>query len=326
MTVLCGGDGMLVRKLGEEKVRVIPIKKMRRDVYVGEEIESFFKILKILRGEKPDVFHINSSKMGGLGGLAGRLTGVKKIIFTTHGWAFNEDRNWLSKLIIMKLVWCTIQLSHKTICVSEKTKRDVSWMPFIKNKLVVIRNGISRFNLVERKDQTFTVGTIAELHKIKGLDILLTAWSKFVRNHQAKLVIIGDGEERQNLQNMAQKLGISGSVVFKGFVDNARSFLSSFDIFCMPSRSEAMPYALLEAGFAGLPVIATSVGGIPEIIEPSINGALIEPEDPEVLFSTMVLFAQDEDLRRRLGKNLRETILKDFSSDKMVEKTFDLYL
>ncbi|KKP31654.1 MAG: Glycosyl transferase group 1, partial [Candidatus Woesebacteria bacterium GW2011_GWE2_31_6] len=107
----------------------------------------------------------------------------------------------------------------------------------------------------------------------------------FKKNNKAVLEIIGEGEERQNLENMASNLGISDSVVLKGFVDNARSLLSGFDIFCMPSRSEAMPYALLEAGLAGLPVIATSVGGIPEIIESGINGILVPVEDAEALFS-----------------------------------------
>jgi glycosyltransferase involved in cell wall biosynthesis len=154
---------------------------------------------------------------------------------------------------------------------------------------------------------------------------LLTAWSKFIKNHEARLIIIGEGEERQNLENMARNLGISDSVKFRGFVDNARSLLSNFDIFCMPSRSEAMPYTLLEAGLAGLPVIATPVGGIPEVIETGINGVLVPTEDVEVLFSTLVLLAEDENLRKRLGTNLKASIQENFSFAKMVEKTFNLY-
>ncbi len=326
VAVLSGGKGVLVEKLMAEKIRVIPITEMRRDIYIGEEIESFFKILKVLRNERPDVSHINSSKMGGLGALAGRLTGVKKIIFTAHGWAFNEPRPVWQKVFIKFFVWLTILLSHKTICVSEKTKGDVEGWPFIKNKLVVIYNGILSFDLTQREDKIFTVGTISELHRIKGLDILLKAWSKFIKKHTAMLVIVGEGEEKQNLENMAKKLGISDSVTFKGFVDNARSLLSGFDIFCIPSRSEAMPYVLLEAGFVGLPVIATPVGGIPEIIENGINGILIPCEDAETLFSSLILLAEDENLRKRLGAHLKASIQENFLFEKMVEKTFNLYL
>ena len=326
VVVLCGGQDVLVEKLAKEKIKVISLNELQRDIAIAKEFSSFFRILKVLREERPDVFHINSSKMGGLGGLAGRLAGVGKIIFTTHGWAFNEPRPAWQKSFIKFFTWLTILFAHKTICVSEKTREDVEKWPFIKNKLVVIHNGIARFDPAPRVDQTFTVGTIAELHKIKGLDVLLTAWSKFIKKHQAKLAVVGEGEEGSNLKNMAKNLGISDSVTFKGFVDNARTLLSGFDIFCMPSRSEGLPFALLEAGLAGLPVIATTVGGIPEIIESGINGVLIPVEDAETLFSTLILLAEDENLRKRLGMNLKSSIQENFSFEKMVKETFALYL
>lgn len=324
--VLCGQRGRLVENLEKNKIRVITLTNLERNISVVKEVKSFLEILKVLRREKPDIFHINSSKMGGLGAVAGRLTGVKKIIFTSHGWAFNEPRPAWQKILIKFFTWVTILLSHNTICVSEKTKSQVSQWPFINHKLVLIHNGISRFDLAQRKDKTFAVGTTSELHKIKGLDVLLVAWSKFVKRHNAKLVMFNDGEERQNLENMAQKLGISDSVFFMGFVENARSLLSSFDIFCIPSRSEAMPYSLLEAGFAGLPVIATAVGGIPEMIESGINGILVPKEDSESIFSSLILLFEDEELRKRLGTNLKLSIQENFSSEKMIEKTFQLYL
>ena len=324
VSVLCGGDGLLAPKLKAENINVITLDKLERDISITKEISSFFQILKFLREEKPDIFHINSSKMGGLGGLAGRLTGVKKIIFTSHGWAFNEPRPDWQKILIKLLAWMTVLLSHKTICVSEKTKEQIAGWPFIKNRLTVIYNGISRFSLDPNENKLLTVGTIAELHRIKGLDILLKAWSKFIRKHPARLLIVGEGEERKNLENMAHNLGISGSVDFKGFVSDARSFLSHFDIFVLASRSENLPYAILEAGLAGLPVVATSVGGIPEIIESGINGVLVPPEDSEALFSTLILLAEDNALRKRLGTNLRASIQENFSFEKMLEQTFAL--
>jgi len=323
--VMCGGNGSLIEKLEKENIRVIPLDTMERDISLSKEISSFFQIIKVLDEEDPDVFHINSSKMGGLGGMAGRIAGVKKIIFTAHGWAFNEPRPEYQKIIIKFFVWLTLLFSHEIICVSEKTKKDVSNWPFIKNKLIVIRNGMSRFNLDIRKDKTFTVGTIAELHKVKGLDILLTAWSEFIKKHSAKLIIIGGGEERENLQNMAKNMDISSSVIFRGFIDNARSLLSTFDIFVLPSRSEAMPYAPLEAGLAGLPVIATSVGGIPEIIENNVSGILVEKENPEALLSALIKLFENQDLRKKLGENLKKKIETEFSLNKMIKNTLGLY-
>ncbi len=326
VVVLCGGQGALIDKLRESKIRIIPLAQMERDISVVKEISSFFEIIKILRKETPDVFHLNSSKIGGVGALAGRLVGIRKVIFTAHGWAFNEPRPWWQRLVIKFFAWATILFTHQTICVSNKTKNDVESWPFITNKLTVIHNGIRDFTPSPRESDNFTVGAISELHRIKGLDVLLRAWSKFIKKHQAKLVIVGDGEEKQNLINMAKNIGISGSVSFRGFIDNARSMLSNFDIFCMPSRSEGLPYSLLEAGSAGLAVIATSVGGIPEIIENGTNGILIPTEDSEVLFSSLMLLAGDGDLRKRLGTNLKSSIQADFSFSQMAKETLNLYL
>src|SRR3989338_11432110 len=119
---------------------------------------------------------------------------------------------------------------------------------------------------------------------------------------------MGDGEEKSNLEKLTQALNISDSVVFKGFINNAKRELSAFNIFCMPSRSEAMPYALLEAGLAGLPVIATGVGGIPEVIESGLNGELIPSEDSETLLSSLILFYDNPRMRDRLGESLKKTI------------------
>lgn len=325
VVVLAGEGRGLSERLEKENIRIIKIPDLERDISWTKEIKTFFELTKILKREHPDVFHINSSKVGGLGALAGRLVGTRKIIFTAHGWAFNEPRPEWQKMFIRFLAWLTILLSHKTICVSEKTKNDVPNLPFVETKLAVIYNGIREFPMSRRHTDTFTIGTIAELHKIKGLDILLAAWGKFIKNKRAKLVIIGEGEERLNLENMAKNMNILDSVIFKGFVENARSFLKDFDIFCLSSRSEAMPYSLLEAGFAGLPSIATAVGGIPEVIENGLDGILIKPEDSEALFSSLLLLSEDEDLRQRLGESLKEKIKAKFSFEKMAEETFKLY-
>ncbi|MGB3921759.1 MAG: glycosyltransferase family 4 protein [Minisyncoccia bacterium] len=325
VAVLAGEGLGLSERLEKENIRIIKIPGLERDISWTKEIKTFFELTKVLRRERPDVFHINSSKMGGLGGLAARLVGIKKIIFTTHGWAFNEPRPEWQKMFIRFLAWLTILLSHKTICVSEKTKNDVADLLFVENKLTLIYNGIREFPMSQRHTDTFTIGTIAELHKIKGLDILLAAWGKFVKNRKATLVIMGEGEERLNLENMAKNMNTSDSVIFKGFVENARSFLKDFDIFCLSSRSEAMPYSLLEVGFAGLPVIATEVGGIPEVIENGLDGILVRPEDSEALFSSLLLLSGDKNLRQRLGEGLKKKIKEKFSFERMAEETFKLY-
>ena len=334
VSVLCGGNGTLVKKLNEENIRVISIPGFGRDMDLLNDAPRLWFIIKTLYKERPDVLHINSAKMGGAGIFSGRLLGIKNIIFTAHGWAFNEPRPWWQKVLIKFFSWLTILSAHKTITVSEEMKKEVESWPFIKNKLFVVRNGLKQFNLLSKETsreklelapEEFIVGTIAELHKVKGLDILLKAWAKFNKNKIAKLVIIGSGESKDSLVKMAQSLGISDTVIFKGFIEDARSLLQAFDIFVLPSRKEGLPYVLLEAGFAGLPVIATRVGGIPEIIDSGINGILVDKEDSEALFSSLILLKEDEKLQHRLGSALKEKIAKEFSLEKMVSETLALY-
>ncbi len=325
VAVLCGGEGALVQKLKAENIRVISIPGFGRDMDLLHDASRLWFIIKTLKHESPDVFHINSAKMGGAGIFSGRLLGIPHIIFTFHGAAWHEARPAWQRALIKFFSWLTVFSAHKTICVSENIRQEISHWPFIEPKLVTIHNGVESFDLLPRTDNTFTVGTIAELHHIKGLDILLHAWQKFVSKYRAQLVIMSDGEERANLEKLAKNLGITDSVSFKGYVNNARQYLLAFDIFVLPSRSENLPYVILEAGFAELPIIATRVGGIPEIITNGENGVLVKPESSEEIFSSLVLLAEDGKLRARLGAAAKEKVLKDFSIKKMAEETFEVY-
>lgn len=332
--VLCGGDGVLVEKCRQEGIEVLQIEALGRDILPLEDVRSFFTILSILNEWEPDVFHINSSKMGGVGALAGRIMRIPHVVFTSHGWAFNESRPEWQKAVIKFLHWGTLLLAHKVICVSDGAKRDIENWPLVTKKVRVIRNGVESFNLLSRErarnelgitGDHLVFGSIAELHHIKGLDILLLAWSDFVKHSPAKLVILGGGDDKEFLEKLAESLGISDSVEFKGFVPEARQYLSAFDIFVLPSRSEGLPYAPLEAGIAKLPVIATSVGGIPEVIVSGVNGALVPAEDPEALLSSLILFRDNPRMRDRLGQELYKTVREKFSRQKMFDETFEVY-
>ena len=136
-TVLLGGNGDLKNKLEEVGIKTLLLINSQRDIDTEKEFGLLFELTKIFLKEKPDIVHLNSSKMGFTGALAARIAGVKKIIFTAHGWAFNEDRNFISKCFLKIIHILTVILCHEVISVSEITKKQIG--KIFNKKITVIK-------------------------------------------------------------------------------------------------------------------------------------------------------------------------------------------
>jgi glycosyltransferase involved in cell wall biosynthesis len=342
VSVIAGGNGLLAEKLQSANIAVTSLDSMQRDVNLKKEIRSALELFKIFRKTKPDIVHLNSSKAGGLGALAARLAGVKNIIFTAHAWAFNENRGTLSKMVISFLHWMTVILSHRTIAVSDSVKEQVIHMPFMKNKIEVIHLGMDPYDLKQREEaklalQTKTnsveteneiwVGTISELHPVKGIPYTIDAIA-LIRDVQPELnikfYIIGEGEQRALIEKQIIKRRLESRVFLTGFIDEAKTYLKAFDIFALSSLSEAFGYSILEAGLAGIPVIATDVGGIPEVIDEA--GILVPAKSGRALADAIKKLIEFPAERERLSKELTERVYTIFNKSDMCAKTLDVYL
>lgn len=334
--VVFGTEGELINRLREQNIPMKAISGLQRDLSGMQEVRSFQNLLRIVREFNPDVIHGNSSKAGGLAVLAGRLARVPRIVFTSHGWAFNEQRPLWQKAVIGLFHYATVLLSHVTICVSHALVRDARWMPFVAHRFHVIHNGISSIDflskekareiLAPKSTSTTWIGTIAELHPTKGLDVLIDAFALLAAKDPSPiLVIMGGGEEESRLRGSIERQGLSERIVLTGFVNNAQTYLSALDVFVLPSRSEALGYVLLEAGLAGLPAIGTRVGGIPEVLEDGVTGLLVPPGDPHALAAALTAVVADSSLRVRLGTALNQKVLSAFSTEAMATETLALY-
>ena len=167
------------------------------------------------------------------------------------------------------------------------------------------------------------IGTISELHTNKGLTYAIEAIAKIKNN--VIFVIIGKGEKRKELEEQIIKLGVTNKVFLIGQINLASSFLRAFDIFTLSSITEALPYVLLEAGYASLPVVASNVGGIPEIIENNKTGILVSSKNLEEIKRSIEYLLKNPLKATSLGNALKEKISKDFTQKTMLEKTFNLY-
>lgn len=343
VAVLLGGNGILKTKLDEVNVRTISLEDLGRDIHVIKDLAAFTKLLAFFKKEKPDVVHLNSSKIGAMGALAARIAGVKKVVFTGHGWAFNEDRTPFSRFVIMVIHWITILLSSKTIAVSEKTKKDIGFLPGTKNKMVVIYNGIGAEQTETKLDalrflashspalkeklatSPLIIGTLSELHKNKGLDFAIQAIAKIKEETNCVFVVMGSGDEREYLEKQIAKHNLQDTVFLLGFVSDAQRYIKAFDIFTLTSRTEALPYVLLEVGKAGVPIIASNVGGISEIIDHEKTGLLISPGNTEEIETALRRLAGHPELRDTLASQLKEVISTKFSNETMYKATEALY-
>jgi len=133
------------------------------------------------------------------------------------------------------------------------------------------------------------------------------------------------GEEKENLEKLVKELNLKKQIKFLGFLDNAKNILSGADIFLFPSRTENLPFAILEAGLAGLPTIATSVGGVPEIIKDMQNGILVPPQNPKEISEAIVYLLENPEKQKEFGEEIKKTIVSFFSLEKMLSEMIKLY-
>lgn len=350
--VMAGGKGLLIEKLIQAGIKANGELPITRDVSIFGDIKVFFKIFSLLREKRPDILHVNSSKMGGLGALAGRLVGIRKIVFTAHGWAFNEERTFISKMIIKFLHWITIILSHQTIAVSGALQNQLINWPWLDNKITIVHNGIepksvfskvnARFELAKifppisefmKNDKDLTIiGSIGELHKIKGYEYAIRAVNGLIENLRAKginkkivYLIVSSGEEKDNIEKLIKDLKMESNIFLLGYVIDAYQYLKAFDIFLLPSISEGLPYIGLEAGLASLPMVSTAVGGIPEMISDMKSGILIQPKKSDEIKFALEFYLTHKKTRNQHGIELHKKIIEEFSIGKMIAGTIEVY-
>ncbi len=271
VAVAFGQKGRLAEELSRVGIKTHDTASLERDVSFGADIKSLLELRKLFKIVHPDIVHLNSSKAGGIGALAARMAGVPKIIFTAHGWPFWEKRNLFSRTLIWFFSWLTALLSHVVIVISEYDLRVAHRMPFVGKKTVRIYNGINQQFALGSGENIRSIfprgaaitGTIGELTKNKNQLSLIEAARNDPSMHVA---IVGEGEMRATLEEKIKEYHLENRVKLFGFIP-ASEALRGFDRFALPSLKEGLPYVLLEAKCAGLPIVANRVGGVGEILD-----------------------------------------------------------
>jgi glycosyltransferase involved in cell wall biosynthesis len=365
VSVAVGGEGTLIEKLKSQNIKVVPLPNMQRNnkfldvLFAPANIVVLWRMIQLLREEKPEIIHLNSSKIGGIGiisAFVAKMTTFNfrtfktnynpKTIFTVHGWAFNEDRNSIVSTFIYSFQWITAMLTHRMVIISNHDFRQAVQMPFLKKeKFVLIRNGVpstalsylpkrearSALKKIDNSIQTgntLLIGTVAELTKNKGLNYLVDSINlikKQLPNEKLQCIVIGAGSEKIKLQTHITELGLENKVIVAGFISNAAHYLKAFDIFTLPSLKEGLPYTILESMHAGLPVVATPVGGVSDLVEKESNGLLVSSKNAEALCTAFKKLITDKTLRQAYSKESLKKSKAKFSFETMLKRTIALY-
>lgn len=335
-----GASDLQSRLTAMPRIRLVQLTHLQRAIHPHADILAVRQLARLYRDIQPDIVHLHSSKAGIVGSLAARLLKKNKplVVYTAHGWVFDEPLGTTRRSLYRFLERITAKDKHAVITVSEKDRKTAkSALRIPDAKLAVISPGISippYLPLLDARKQLFgspetplpVIGTIANFYHTKGLDILLKALALLrARGAETIACIIGDGPLRKNLEDLRSKLSLHESVIFTGFLPEAKNLIKAFDLFVLPSRKEGFPYTLLEAMNAEVPIIATDVGGNKELITNKKTGWLTPPENPEQLADTIALALSSLAQAKTMAEQLLKENQHRYTLAAMITATSALY-
>lgn len=327
-------QGPLADELNKRKINIFLVPMNSRS-----DIASVNAVRRLLVKYDPDILHVHGQRAGLIGRFAARNLPIK-IVYTEH------TRTPQFRLTNSTLDWAHIRamqmldkITNVNIAVSNAVADFLIQSKITQpHKIRVIHNGISltpsphidgsALDLINQhglKKQDIIIGTVGSLNIQKDTATLIKAMPRVMAKiPKAKLVIVGSGPLKHKLQKLTQKLGINQNIIFTGAMKEVSGILQIFTAFVLPSRSEAFGICILEAMKAKVPIIATRVGGIPEIITNNRNGILVEAGDSKILASSIVRLINDRKLQQKFIKAGEETV-RNFSINKMVRAIAKVY-
>jgi glycosyltransferase involved in cell wall biosynthesis len=326
VVVAAHGMGPLHGAATVSGARFIPLEHVRRPIRPLRDLLGLIELVRLLQRERPDIVHASSSKAGVLARVAARLVGVPVCVFTAHGWAFAAHARlsarlyrWADRLVR--------PLTTATICVSEREREaGLRARTCDAARTVVIPNAVDVSGAPQaRHDRAKPlIVAVGRLKAPKDFVTLVRALDALpARPFEA--LIVGEGPDRRQLEHEIRRLGLAARVRLAGERGDVPELLAGADVFVLSSASEGLPMSALEAMAAGLPVVASRVGGVPELVIDGQTGLLVRPRDPDELAAALERLVGDSALRRRLGAAGRKRAKEHFDLDSFRRAHVDLY-
>jgi glycosyltransferase involved in cell wall biosynthesis len=326
VSVATGEEGFLTEACRERAIPVYVLPHLQRQVRPIADARAFGEIWQLIRKLRPDLLHLHTFKAGFLARLAGRILRIPSV-YTIHAWLYGTAAvSRFSSALSGPCERLAARWCERIITVSRAGARVVRGHRIgSPSKLVTIHNGLPDCSEQARLSPTETpvITMVARFIEGKDHDLLLRAFARIPKGPRLRLV--GDGPTRASVESLAHDLGIQEQVDFLGNRDDVARLLATSDVFVLASRSEMLPISILEAMRAGLPVIASDVGGVGESIAHNENGFLVPSGCVSALAQALTDLTNDHALRLRMGQAGRQRFTRQFLSSSMQERTRRIY-
>jgi len=324
VTVAAHGDGPVRDAAEAAGVRFVPVKHLRRGINPFRDALALVELVRLCRRERSEILHANSSKAGVLGRIAGVLAGVPIRIFTAHGWAFAAYPGLAGWLYL----WADriVQpLTTQVICVAEHERElGIGARSCVPERSVVVHNAVDvgSFAAIPHVHELPQIISVGRFAYPKDYPTLVDALARIDADYRVTLV--GEGPDRPTVTTAARRR-LAGRAELVGARRDVRELLAAADLFVLSSRSEALPISVLEAMAAGLPVVATDVGGVSELVVDGETGFLVPPADAKALAQALETLLREPRLRRRFGAAARRRAEQRFDLPRFREAHLRLY-
>jgi glycosyltransferase involved in cell wall biosynthesis len=341
---LARGEDSMAFVADELGVEVVRIDELGREISPLRDLVATIKLARLIRRERPQILHTHTAKAGTVGRVAAMLAGSRRppiVVHTFHGHVlrgyFGPFRSLFFRLLERKLASITTAL----IAVSPQVRDDLVALGVApRERFVVIRLGIELDQRVAPEQNgriesrrylgippdRFAVGWIGRMTGVKRTDDVLLAFRGLRdRGVDATLCMVGDGPDRSQLEERAHELGIVRDTLFLGYQEDVAPYYAAFDALVLPSANEGTPVSAIEALAAGRPVVATRVGGVPDVVRDGEDGFLVEAGATDELAERLERLARDPELRERMGEAGRQRVLPRYAVDRLVDDVDRLY-
>lgn len=328
-------NGELYNWAKSRGVRTYSLKDMGRSISPLNDIKTLIQLIRIISHEKPDIVHCHSWKAGVLGRIAAFLCGVKEIYFTVHGWSLLSYSNSAVKAVFILIEKLLALMTTKLICVCEEDRKlGIDLKIAEEEKFNTVYNGISDIrNLgisdIREKysipDNAILIGSVARLAQQKRCLETVHIMSGLMKERKdIYFIYVGDGPLYGQMDGLVKELGLSDRFILAGNQNNVPEYLKAIDVFLLLSNYEGLPVSILEAMSIGLPIIASNVGGVCELVEDGRNGFLVSNDEVGIIEKISTLLNNDK-MRINYGKNSREVFEYRFTVNRMISGYKELF-